>query len=258
MANDLSVSKLVAYALETLSGLDQLGVPKLTAYALEGVGPDRLTVPKLTAYAVEEWRWPLTLTNPAAEAGDMTGWTNTGDANFAAKASPDDGLSGIGTYLFIGDRLGPVGNLSEAHQDLDLDAQITATADPDLTLAAVDDSQILVRISGVQGQSFNLDTGHLELVMLGAGDVELGTIATPDQEITEDTMVPVDAFGLIEPGTRTLRVVMVGNNLSGSFPNIGFDDIRVELGIAVVPAAGGGGEEPGYRQSPWIGVGLAL
>ena len=152
----------------------------------------------------------LSISNPGAEQ-DMAGWTNNG---MYARDSSSNPPARTGSKYFAGGAQ----NLVDAYQDIEVQPAIHDK---------VDAGSALVNISWFQRSLAGSDKGNIKLEFFDDSMTSLGTDPGPglvaasssawDSRTTGDVSVPVN--------TRTIRITMEGQRVTGSNCDSYFDDI---------------------------------
>ena len=153
----------------------------------------------------------LTLVNPAAESGSLTGWTSELGAFTTATSNPSPAE---GTRYFT------AGSVAESlmRQDVAL---------PGAVLAQVDAGLGLVRLLWKQR---NVDTtsdrGSASLAFLDASGQPLGS-TYEGKQVAMDSWTERSLELLVPPGARTVRLKLHGLRVSGTKNDAHFDDVRL-------------------------------
>jgi len=159
----------------------------------------------------------LSITNPGAESGDATGWTNSlGTLQASTGWAPGGEAPRTGSYLFYAGAYAR----TAAYQDVAL---------PGAQEADVDAEDLQIELSAWQsGNDVDEDSGAIAITFLdGAGD-ELGTCSTtfisPSLTWTERLL-----RSTVPAGTRTFRLWLWGIRTAGAGLDAYWDDITATL-----------------------------
>lgn len=166
--------------------------------------------------------YSLTVTNPGAETGNTTGWTN--DTSTLVVRTTDTGVSPrTGTYYFCGSASGAT---SKCHQDISLPAEV---------LTQVDSGCFKSIFSIYQnGISSDTDSGWLGLIALDGSNNVLGSQTTSEAHVT--TAWTLKTISLNLPAlTRTIRVELYGKRYSGTQLSTYWDDASLVIDYAWIP-----------------------
>lgn len=200
--------KVVAASLHSLGGSDPVEEPVVESIA---VIPGQFTVPAETVLTGAIGSITSSITNPGAEAGDLTGWTAAG--TWAAAASSGSLVPQAGSYLFTSSDSA----LSTLVGDL-----IDLSAVAGINLALIDNGQTVLDVSQWIAMAGNY--GHMDVIIeaLAASGVVLGTIyqASVNNPLPDGTFRPAvsaaweqvtAASRPVPPLARSLRVTYVAN-----------------------------------------------
>jgi hypothetical protein len=159
--------------------------------------------------------YALTITNPDAETGDTTGWTNVQGA-LAVSASQGGATPHSGSWFFTaGATL-----YCEAYQDIAVPAGVQAD---------VDAGDLQVEFGGWQaGYSLDSDLGNLMMEFFDAGSNSLG-ICSSVLETNVPTWNEVMLRSTVPPLTRTIRLTLNGRRFGGTNNDAYFDDLTLQL-----------------------------
>jgi len=160
--------------------------------------------------------YALTITNPGAETGDTTGWTD--DTSTLVVRTTDTGVTPrTGTYYFCATADGAT---SKCHQTITLPTEI---------LTDVDTGGYLVTFGAYQnGISADSDTGGLGLVALDGADAVLDSVVLAESHIT--TAWTQKGLSLILPtGTRKVSIELYGTRATGPQLSVYWDDLTASV-----------------------------
>jgi hypothetical protein len=163
----------------------------------------------------------LTITNPSAETGDLTGWTLVSGSQAAAdnRVTPHSG-----SFFF-----GRTGSFGEGWR-LEQDITINTTTFPEL-----DNGRNGAELEWYQS-TVDADTGRCELIFKDEEGIELArltapTLATPNGVWTQRLLV-----GKIPAGTRIITVAIEAVSHIGVFADGYFDTLALQITNEVLTA----------------------
>jgi hypothetical protein len=159
----------------------------------------------------------VTLTNPGAETGNTTGWTNELGALGVRSSGPG---AYDGTYYFFG------GTSAEtrARQRVDIVAAGLDSGD-------IDNGRSYADLSAwMAGFPVDNDEGEIGIRFLNAAQATISTVYSGLVNRT-DTWVLVDLRNIIPVGTRYIDVLLHAKRFSGTNNDAYFDDINLDLGV---------------------------
>jgi hypothetical protein len=159
----------------------------------------------------------VTLTNPGAETGNTTGWTNELGALGVNSSGPD---AYDGTYYFYG------GTSAEtrARQRVDIVAAGLDSGD-------IDNGRSYADLSAwMAGFPVDTDQGEIGIRFLNAAQATISTVYSGLVNRT-DTWVLVNLRNNIPVGTRYIDVLLHAKRFSGTNNDAYFDDINLDLGV---------------------------
>ena len=166
----------------------------------------------------------LALDNPGFETGDLTGWTVVGPAWIVTADNAENGapLAAEGSFFARPAADGDT-SIHELRQDIDLSAES----------ALVDSGIAAVRLRAkVSGWEVGNDLSRLALEFRDAGGVLIGArIASSTwTNLRTDPWLDAELAAGVPAGTRSVRLVLVGEWAAGTHVDAYFDDIRLDLG----------------------------
>lgn len=160
----------------------------------------------------------LTITNPGAEVGAGTGWTNVIGTLTRTTSAPSPRT---GTYSHRSGA-GTDGTINEAYQDLTFSAGLDA---------GVDTGRTTIDLQWWQGRlNSTASPGRMSIEFFDAGSSSLGVIDTASQSIHLAWELR-SVSGLVPALTRTIRITMYGTVVSASISYAAFDDITCDLNV---------------------------
>lgn len=136
--------------------------------------------------------YSLTLTNPGAETGDLTGWTDSAGAFSVSTESPTHG----GTYLFLGNTT-TAGGLS---QTVTLPSEVLTDVDAGALRAM---GHVFARSA-----SLGADAGYVQIEALDGSSSVLATVRSPSRDLGGTSFVELMASAPLPTGTRSLRLTL--------------------------------------------------
>ncbi|MCG8360299.1 MAG: DUF6531 domain-containing protein, partial [Kiloniellales bacterium] len=167
----------------------------------------------LTMIPRDPARIPVTIQNPGAETGNTSGWTNeTGALGTQASGNP---VSSQGARHFNGGSAA----LTVAYQDL---------AIPSGHHAAVDAGNRSFELDWRQRSKSGSDKGLARLVFLDGGGVEIGTPVASSASAPSG-WTDREISGVLPSGTRTVRLKLEAQRVSGTPNDAYFDMIQAKL-----------------------------
>jgi len=157
-------------------------------------------------------RWDHTLTNPGAETGDTTGWTNEAGGLSVRTSSP---APYAGSYYFFGG----ANSYTKASQEVDLISDGVAADDID--------KGILTFVLGAMCASYKgKDQCQLGIRFKDSGKTEISTTTnTLWAARCPQNWYPRIVYGEIPPNTRYIDVLIIANRTDGINNDAYFDDI---------------------------------
>lgn len=162
----------------------------------------------------------LTITNAGAESGDLSGWTTSGPP--AAVASDTNVLPHGGSYMFYG-------GVSMASSDMYQDIDISGSSN----LTAVDAGVVALAYKAWQtgwDTAGDLDEGRLWVEFYDNVMAIIGSRTSLDYETYMWPVWQERELGVGVPAnTRTIRIGLDYNRVSGSNLNNYFDDLTADL-----------------------------
>ena len=154
-----------------------------------------------------EYPRELTIVNPGAETGDMTGWNHT---DMVVKTS---GRSG--SYRFVG---GDVANCS-AWQDISVPTDMTSQ---------IDNGEIMFKFSGWRnGFSGDSDRGRITITYLDGTDSTIGTKLYHQYEWASSGYQEQVLTNVAPSGARKVRIGFEGTRTGGSECSVYYDDFTL-------------------------------
>lgn len=171
----------------------------------------------------------LTVANPCFETGTApgTGWvTVNGTPGFGA-ANPLPDPRGGGRYLIVS--TGGGAGTYRVRQDI----AIPAAVQTDVDAGALSASLRCLWANFAAGN----DTGFVELAFLDGGGAVISTATSPSFADAPKTWVAQAFTSAIPAGTRTLRLILAGTDVTGAAIDSYFDAVEAELVPTTPPAA---------------------
>lgn len=160
----------------------------------------------------------LTITNPGAEVGAGTGWTDVVGTLTRTSSGPSPRT---GSYSHRSGA-GTDGVINEAYQDLTFSAGLDA---------GVDTGRSTIDLQWWQGRlNSAASPGRMSVEFFDNSMASLGVIDTESQSIHIDWTLR-SVVGLVPALTRTIRITMYGTVVSGSISYAAFDDITCDLNV---------------------------
>lgn len=181
--------------------------------------------------------YSISITNPDAETGDMTGWSayNGDCTNTMAALTSVGSTSGphSGTYFFQ--------HSSGSDEDyLDYAQVIDISSVPDAT-SELDNGSLMLDLRWWQANPFADDIGSVMVEFLdGSNNTLTGLLGLAPHETpgTLGDWQERQSLLRVPNGTRKIRLHMISILIAGSAPNVGFDDIEATLRTNTLGAAG--------------------
>lgn len=160
----------------------------------------------------------LSITNPGAETGDLTGWTTVGPPTAVGTSYGVDPRTG--SYQFTG----AAAATSEQNQDLDISGSANLTA---IDAGAV--SFVFAAWQAGWASGLNTDEGRLYIEFYDGTMTIIGARTTGDYLNVQGDYIERNLFGMVPALTRTIRIGVEYNRLYGSSCEVFFDDLTVDL-----------------------------
>jgi hypothetical protein len=158
--------------------------------------------------------YSLTVTNPGAETGDTTGWTNVTGTLVAQPAAGGYGPHS-GTYFFKSG----ASAATECYQDVAV--PVDAEADVDAAL-------ISAVFTAWQSGYTDADKGRMRISFRDAGGATLASWDGPDVDGTATWLEQI-ITAPVPPLTRTIRLTLIGTRAAGTSLDAYWDDISLGL-----------------------------
>lgn len=163
---------------------------------------------------------PVPITNPDAETGNLSGWTEEAGSWSAPSSAGSMTAAHGGTYFFYNQS----SNDGILTQTIDLIAA-------GFIAEALDDSAVF-RLTAWAGSAYTSDTGIFEVDWLDAADAVLDTDSSGEFGPTDPlgSWEEVTLIGSIPAGARKIKLRLQTINHSGSNSTYAFDEIALEIG----------------------------
>jgi hypothetical protein len=165
--------------------------------------------------------YALTITNPGAETGNTSGWTDVTSA-LGVRTTGTGGLaSHSGGWYFIATASGAS---AECYQDIALDSSLYSDIDAGL---------LRIRFDGWHaGSGSDSDNGKLTITFLDVSSAAIGGERAQDNIHTGAAWVKRTLLVLVPPNTRTVRLGMKGTRTGGTALDSYWDDLAAQLELA--------------------------
>lgn len=166
-------------------------------------------------------QYPITLTNPGAETGDLTGWNNEiGAIQVYTEFSGIDPHSG--TYQFGG---GEYDIIRVASDSIDLIAA-------GLTTGQIDAGEVSMVLGYWQASLAGQDAGRAGLRFYDSGSSLISTSFNSWWAVTPvQTWVYREMIHAVPVGTRTVKIEIGMDRTGGTFNNVNIDDVTLAYAI---------------------------
>jgi hypothetical protein len=165
--------------------------------------------------------YALTITNPGAETGNTSGWTNV-TSTFGVRTTGTGGLaSHSGGWYFIATANGAT---AENYQDIALDSSLYTDIDAGI---------LRLRFEGWHaGSNSDTDNGRLTVKFLDVSSAAIGGERAQPSLHTGAAWVKRTLLVLVPPNTRTIRIGTKGTRVTGTALDSYWDDFAAQLEVA--------------------------
>ncbi len=200
------------------------------------------------------------LANPGAEAGPGApdastispppSWTTTGQLTAVRYGASGFPTGAVSSQIGGGSNFFAAGNVATSTGEQLLNVSV---AQPEIDAGGVS-AALRACIGGFSSQG---DNARITTIFLGAngatlGSLEIGPVTAADRG-DQTTLLPRNASGAVPASTRSIKVVITGTRLSGTYNDAYADNVSLSLAGSGTPSAPGTASCPAALSPPVVG-----